>query len=673
MRTCPRTFRYLGAVWLGVVAALLFNSSQVLQALEPILPLRTTAVVQQAIDRVSDDPRVRAIVGDAIEASWSIDGYVNGDGISWAESQVWIPVSGLNRRGTIYARAARASGPWVYTALEFRPDHGTVVDFLDVAPAPIGVSPRGPVYVVHIGAKNRVRLDALPEYFREHLGLAVTLLPALPLDPSTIDEARQQVVAERLGASIRKSVEALVADPAAIVVGVVEDDMYIEELAWDFAFSWRGDRRLAVVATERLGGPSLLSNDPDPLQTRVRKLITKNIGILAYNLPLSSEPTSVLYGGVLSVADIDLMQERFDGLGRLAEVGPVVITHKDAPVDARVARSSASGPTSDGSYACYLIRPGAGWDGVSPIDAALTRCLPGLRADREFDEFEIDLRSGLLVTRQTDLFVADLFPIAFTRCYRLWDSVSRAFGTGWNHPYDILPTGSRHPYTDVDLIMPDGDTIHYDRISEGTGYADAVYEHTATATPFLHSEIRWNGGGWDLRFPDGSLFLFPENYAGTRPHHGAPTAMRNSSGHAIALLRDRDRNLQQLTSPSGQAIRLEHDHHSRVTAASDERGRTMRYSYDAGGRLREVASGNDAVRYQYIDRDLVAIDSSLGRTLLRVQYDDGRRVSRIELGDGRWFRFTYVVDEVSHAVIETRVQAPDGAVSPVVITAPGRR
>src|SRR5207245_1034704 len=150
--------------------------------------------------------------------------------------------------------------------------------------------------------------------------------------------------------------------------------------------------------------------------------------------------------------------------------------------------------------------------------------------------------------------IQDILPLVLTRCYRLWDEDSRAFGVGWNHPYDILPVGTRNPYTFVNLIMPDGAAIHYDRISKGTGYADAVYEHTETATPFLHSEIAWNGDGWNLRFPDGSLMLFPENYSGPKPHHGSPTGMRDSGGHAIRFARDRDRNLEQLTSPAGHSI-----------------------------------------------------------------------------------------------------------------------
>jgi len=311
----------------------------------------------------------------------------------------------------------------------------------------------------------------------------------------------------------------------------------------------------------------------------------------------------------------------------------------------------------DGRYPCFLAP--AGWDAHS-IEAETTQCLPGLRNDRRYDEVEVNLRGGYLVLRHTDLFVDDEWPLGFTRCFRMWDTQSRAFGIGWNHPYDILPVGSRNPYTYVDLIMPDGDAIHYDRISEGTGYADAFYEHTATTTPFLHSTFNWNGAGWDLRFRDGALFLFPENYRGTKPHQGAPTAMQDARGRVIQVQRDGDRNLERLTSPSGHAIRLEHDGESRVTSATDDRGHTVRYTYDGWGNLATVTDGSEVVQYNYLDSNLISVAKHAGAEVgLRVRYIDGR-VSAVTLADGRTYRFEFRTPANSNIPTEATVIAPDG-------------
>jgi hypothetical protein len=50
--------------------------------------------------------------------------------------------------------------------------------------------------------------------------------------------------------------------------------------------------------------------------------------------------------------------------------------------------------------------------------------------------------------------------------------------------------GDVNPYTYVDLILPDGGRIHYVRISPGTSYVDAEYEHIATPTAFYKSRVQ---------------------------------------------------------------------------------------------------------------------------------------------------------------------------------------
>ena len=53
--------------------------------------------------------------------------------------------------------------------------------------------------------------------------------------------------------------------------------------------------------------------------------------------------------------------------------------------------------------------------------------------------------------------------------------------------------------------------VHYVRTSPGTGWADAVFEHTSTPSAFYKSAIRWNGHGWDLTLKDGTVYVFGEN------------------------------------------------------------------------------------------------------------------------------------------------------------------
>jgi predicted Zn-dependent protease len=643
---------------------------EMIDVLEIRLPLRTTPLVREALGRVAEDPRVVAVLGAPVRARWSVVGYIAKDETGWREGRAWVPVWGPKGDATLYVRAGRATGPWVFTTLEFRPRTGSVINFLDAPAADSTPVPRGPVYLVHLGAPRKVSLDPLRDYYRQHLGLDVTVLAPISLDPSTFDPRRRQFVGERLVQWMKRRFPDLASNREATVIGILEENMYAFD--WNLAFSYRTEGRFGVVSSYWMTPPRYrIWSREGLIQSRVRKMVTKNIGVLVYALPLSSDPTSLLYDGIRSAEDLDLVQERFDGLGRLAEVNVPSLPHRLAPVTPELLSRAVANREADGRYPCFVVRPGVDWDGTSPLDARVSECLPGLRTDRAYDEFEVNLERAALVVRHTDLLVADVLPLVFTRCYWMWDELSRSFGVGWTHPYDILPVGSRNPYTYLDLLMPDGGLpLRFDRISAGTGYADAVYEHTASETPFRNSQIRWNGNGWDLRLQDGGLFLFPENYGGTKPHHGAATEVRDGQGHAIHFVRDGDRNLQLLTSPAGHFIRIEHDRESRVTLASDDAGHAVNYAYDVGGRLASVVSDGRTWRYDYRDTLMTRIQAPNGRDVLQVRYR-GDAIAAIVLGDGRTFKFTFVASETPQGRAgEATVEAPDGTQTRVRIALP---
>ena len=68
----------------------------------------------------------------------------------------------------------------------------------------------------------------------------------------------------------------------------------------------------------------------------------------------------------------------------------------------------------------------------------------------------VDLSTGLFVYERTDLVLPDTIPISLTRTYRQSDTVSRPFGIGMTHPYEIFMVGDTRPYTYQELILPDG-------------------------------------------------------------------------------------------------------------------------------------------------------------------------------------------------------------------------
>src|SRR6266446_4670666 len=94
----------------------------------------------------------------------------------------------------------------------------------------------------------------------------------------------------------------------------------------------------------------------------------------------------------------------------------------------------------------------------------------------------VDAGTGLFTLEKTDVALPGVMPITLRRSYRQKDNVSRAFGIGASHSYDCWLAGDANPWTYQDLILADGGRIHYTRLSSGTSYGDAVYEHTGTQT-----------------------------------------------------------------------------------------------------------------------------------------------------------------------------------------------
>lgn len=172
---------------------------------------------------------------------------------------------------------------------------------IPVPPLPAGRS----VLFAPVGDFPVVDAEALVAYYQDKYGIAIRILPSLTLPRRAYDTVRQQVVAEKvLDAVVATYRQA--ADPAAVVIALVDRDMYIASSTWKFAYGLRTKGHLAVVSTAHLDDGLL----GDKTQ-RLRKMVTKDIGILYFGLPQSNDPKSVLYKDVLGPTDLDRMSEDF--------------------------------------------------------------------------------------------------------------------------------------------------------------------------------------------------------------------------------------------------------------------------------------------------------------------------------------------------------------------------
>lgn len=273
----------------------------------------------------------------------------------------------------------------------------------------------------------------------------------------------------------------------------------------------------------------------------------------------------------------------------------------------------------------------------------------------------VDLGTGLFVHSKTDLFLPDTLPVTLRRTYRPQDNTSRAFGIGATHPYEMF-LWSVNNYQETDLILSDGGRIHYVRISPGTGWTDAVYEHTTTPSAFYKSRISWNGSGWDLRLMDGTVYVFPEF---------APLqSIRDRYGNQITITRSGS-NITQITSPSGRWIQFAYDSSNRIIQAKDNTGRTVNYTYDVGGRLWKVtdpAAGVTEYTYDTSNRMLTLKDAR-GIVYQTNEYDTAGRVTRQTQVDTSIYQFAYTL--VNGKITQTDVTNPRGKVRRVTFNSNG--
>jgi hypothetical protein len=80
-------------------------------------------------------------------------------------------------------------------------------------------------------------------------------------------------------------------DPQAILIGLTSQNMYIAQYGWNPSFSWRQEGKYAGVSSGRMDlGKQPVSDDQ--IRTRMRKMVTKNIGVLYYHLKQSDDPRS---------------------------------------------------------------------------------------------------------------------------------------------------------------------------------------------------------------------------------------------------------------------------------------------------------------------------------------------------------------------------------------------
>ena len=172
--------------------------------------------------------------------------------------------------------------------------------------------PKVDVYFLPMGRYPAALIDEVVKHCQQRLHLTVSVLPVRPLESKEIDNDRDQAIAEELIEAMKAKYQHLLIDSKAIIIGLTASDIYIREYDWAYAFTLRKGGRCAVVSSARLDPVNFgqRAND-DLLRSRLRKIVTKDIGLLHFGLALSEDPHSVLYGHVEGLEELDAMGEEF--------------------------------------------------------------------------------------------------------------------------------------------------------------------------------------------------------------------------------------------------------------------------------------------------------------------------------------------------------------------------
>ena len=512
----------------------------------------------------------------------------------------------------------------------------------------------GRIYLVPLEAHTAAySVEDFAEWLRAKYDLDVQVLPPLAVDRAAWDGGRRQWVAELLYAQMKRQHADLAADPNAYLIGFTDESMYSVNNGWKFSLTQRDMQRAAVISAHEMqdGWLYRIRNAGlarEHLETRLRRILLKDVAILYWHLPLNNDPTSLLHDTLdpdIPAEDIfesDLQPER----GRWGQ--------------------------SEGEPCVFFSYTAT--EGIKPLPGNLIRSCADkdLPHEQGRELFELDLQYGLLIDKRTDFLLPDVVPIAFERATQQGWSGANPFGTSGTDNYDqylasddnvtirvIHDDGGRDELVRRPRWLPILPLVKY--VDSGSG---RFYEMRWYTRPFEHYDVRRYDGEVQTYLPcDNRVYCYLVGY-------------RDAQGRALTFERDGLRRLVRLASPNGNWLRFMYGPADHIAEIVDSRGRDVRYGYDLRNRLISVSyPSGEVFHYEYDDEQhllgvSVSADSnSAPEVLLRNEYIEGR-VRRQTLANGEVYSYSYYPNANGQVQV-AMVHAPGGKMLRADMTANG--
>jgi len=173
-----------------------------------------------------------------------------------------------------------------------------------------GLHGSGQIYFVPFETFPPAVLKRFASFYRNRYGLNLSILPVLPLPRTAFNAERGQFVAEELIRLLEQMFLASQLEAGSTIIALTDQDIYIRGYKWRYAFSFRVGQ-LAIISSARMNHRfmDVWPIDPEWQETRLRKMVTKDIGVLYYHLPLSSHCRSPVFGRIGGPQELDFMGE----------------------------------------------------------------------------------------------------------------------------------------------------------------------------------------------------------------------------------------------------------------------------------------------------------------------------------------------------------------------------
>lgn len=592
--------------------------------------LQSSSAYKEGLSRAAASIEVQQAIGGDIHAQFPELGlFVPYPGSDFAEWSVIL--HGAHGNGHLYGIANCVQGVWSFSRLILRSDdRKSNVDLTPVRKLDLPVVPEQTVYLVPMGLEPLQVPGWAPDYYRQKMEINVRILPTIPLQPALIDPDRDQLNADRAIAFLRNQHPDLSDDPSAILIGLTSMDMRPTSRDWgEYVTNWRTNGRFAMLSVARLHPPPPLGKlNPEWMTSRLQKLLTKNIAILYFGLPMSSDYSSMLSGGVLSGWGVDRAGENIIGSNGkwdpFADSGEPAITIYDVPPSRPVWRW--------------------GYDDSAP-------------ADTRSQIFSASLGIGLFTQRKTDFVFPDEPSLQFSRVYRNQDDRSRAFGVGNSDTLDIFLGGKMG--VAVDLIMADSSKVQFVHVTPVPGQKGEIYRFVSGGDGrFTEAVIL--GNLWTINTTDGWTYFFPYTPKALPQYVTVLTGFIDPSHRKYEMKRDSFGCLMSVSSPSGKWLKFENDAGHRIRRITSSTGRSVQYDYDPNGHLTRVTSSDgytDSYSYDEKGQMLTAAHQREYPVLTNQYFVDGYIKSQTIIGKDS---FQYHYFRNGNQIVENQITDPNG-------------